>query len=112
MKEKKFRRKALQLFLHPKSSKLILLSKNAIKPSLADNDQFPHCESWQSVADMDARSNQEYRHGLIGKFPILIVSRRYRCEESHPGHPGETTEAAVWVSLLYSCTYQCYSTAK
>ena len=46
------------------------------------------------------RSNQENCHGsngLIGKFPILIVSRRGRCEERHPGQPGGTTKAAVGV---------------
>ena len=41
-------------------------------------------------------------HGLNGKFHVLIVSRRDWCEESHPGHPGETREAAmgVWSSAL------------
>ena len=45
-------------------------------------------------------SNQENHHclnGLIGKISNLIVSRRARCDERHPGHPGGTTEAAVGV---------------
>ena len=33
--------------------------------------------------------------GLIGKFTILIVSRRDMCEERYPGHPGGNTEAAL-----------------
>ena len=44
--------------------------------------------------------NKENRHGLnglIGKFPIFIVSRRDRCEERNPDHPGGTTKAAVGV---------------
>ena len=43
------------------------------------------------------RLNRHGLNGLIGKFPNLIVSRRDRCEERHPGHPGGTTEAAVRV---------------
>ena len=45
-------------------------------------------------------SNQENGpglNGLIAKIPNLIVSRRDRFEERHPGHPGGTTEAAVGV---------------
>ena len=48
------------------------------------------------------RSNQDIFHGLnglISKFPFLIISRRDRCEEKHPGHPGGTTEAAVGMGV-------------
>ena len=34
-------------------------------------------------------------NGLISQFPHLNVSRRDRCKERHPGHPGGTTEAAA-----------------
>ena len=33
--------------------------------------------------------------GLIGKYPIWIVSRRDSCEERHLDHPGGTTVADV-----------------
>ena len=36
------------------------------------------------------RSNKENcdsLNGLFGKFSNLIISRRDRCEERHPGHP-------------------------
>ena len=59
-----------------------------IKPlnhNLANNDLFPHCASWQSMAEVNIliKRNGHSSNGLIGKCPTVILSRRDSSEERH-----------------------------
>ena len=73
--------------------------KSAIKPSFGR--QWPVSTLYiLAECGRHGRFNQENCHGsngLMGKFPIWIVSRRDICEERHPGHPGGIVEAVVGV---------------